>query len=143
VEQTYTTAELLQVSGLTETSFRALVARGHFVPSAGKPGTGYAHAHSRTDVLQARILARLRQVGVPAHRAALFWPLVLGTVDRPNAFLILAPNEDDTDTIFRLVREGEEAAWDHHDAPAVAAVVNIGAVMREVMAKLKALRGIQ
>ncbi len=140
-EPRYTTAELLFVAGLTETNLRALIARGYMVPSLGRPGRGASLDYTPLDVLQARFIFMARRVGVPLRRCAALWtPVCAAITGDPNRFLIIAHRDDDSDTDFKLLRLGDDAGWDHDDAPAVAAVINLRGLMRDVAAKLLALR---
>ena len=139
MEPSYTTAQLLEVSGLTHGNFKQLIGRGHLRLSKGRPGSGQHYRHDKTDVLQARLLSRLGHVGVVPHRAAMFWNIVSATLHHPEALLLLSPREDGSDTDFRLVLPGGDAGMEHPDAPGVLAVINIGALKREVLARLDAL----
>jgi len=117
------------------------VNRGHIVLSGGKPGHGARPAHTPLDVLQARLLVKLGRVGVPPHRAAMFWPVL----QRPllafsQGLLLLSPREDGSDTDFRVVLPGDSPGWDMPDAPGVMAVINLAALKRDVMTRLVAMR---
>ena len=140
----FSTAELLEVTGLTATNFKQLVARHHLVlSSGGRVGSGRPRVHSAQDVLQASLLVELGRIGVTPRRASLFWWHCI----RPNlhwddALLLLHPRTDESDLDYRLVlRDGDgDDGLDREDAPAVLALVNIAAVKRRVAAKLTALR---
>ena len=135
----YGTSDLLRVSGMDHPRFKMLVGRGQIRLSGGYPGTGHAHRHTKVDVLQARLFVKLSQVGVTPRRAAMFWPLVENTLHHPEALLILAKRDDDADVDFRLVLPGGDVEMEREDAPCVCTVINIGALKREVLARLDAL----
>ena len=69
----------------------------------------------------------------------MLWPLVENTLHHPEALLILAKRDDDADVDFRLVLPGGDVEMEREDAPCVCTVINIGALKREVLARLDAL----
>lgn len=136
----YSTPDLLRVSKLNTPHFKQLVGRGQLRLSGEQhPGTGRPHRHTKEDLLQALLFKRLGQAGVTPRRAAMFWPLVQSALHHPEALLVVAKRDDDSDVDFRLVLPGGDAEMEHQDAPSVCTVISIGALKREVLARLDGL----
>ena len=140
MNRTYTTAELVDVAGVTLKAFHQWVNRRQLVLSSGpRIGSGYTRAHSATDVLQAAVLAELGRLGVGPRRAAMVWAMaVVPNLDR-NAIILMAPRDDDADLDVRVVLPDGDDGLDRADAPAAFAALNLGLLKSRVAAKLAAL----
>lgn len=135
----YTTAELIEASGLTLEHYKQMVRRGQLVLSAGRVGTGRSQGHSDTDALQAAFLAHLARLGIGPRRAAMVWQMAaVPNLDR-EAMILMAPRPDDSDLDVRVVLPGGDDGLDRDDAPAAFAALNLGLLQSRVAAKLAAM----
>ena len=139
MSRTYTTAELVEASGLAAGHYKQMVRRGQLVLSAGRVGTGRSQAHSPTDVLQAAFLAHLARLGIGPQRAALVWQMAGVPNLHREAVILMAPRDDDSDLDVRVVLPGGSDGLDQPDAPAAFAALNLGLLKSRVAAKLAAM----
>ena len=141
-EDTYTTTELLHVSGLAAGNFKQLVNRDQLVLSGGKRvGSGNARLHTKTDVLQAAFISHLARIGITPRRIRMTWAMcVVPNLAEPELLILFAPRADDSDLDIRLVFPGQDGGMDRDDAPPVFSVLDLGRLKRQVGAKLANLR---
>ena len=135
----YTTAEVVEASGLTLQHYKQMVRRGQLVLSAGRVGTGHSQGHTATDALQAAFLAHLARLGVGPRRAARVWQMAGVSNLHREAVILMAPRDDDSDLDVRVVLPGGSDGLDQPDAPAAFAALNLGLLKSRVAAKLAAL----
>ena len=137
---TYTTAQLLEVSGATPSMLKQWIARRHIGLSSGLyHGHGIPRAHTQEDVLQAALLVTLGRVGIGPKRASMVWSMaVVPNLHRPDALILCGPRPDDSDLDVRVIQAGEDDGLDRDDAPDVFAALQLGLFKRRVAAKLAA-----
>lgn len=137
----YTTAEVVEASGLGMHHYKQMVRRGQLVLSAGRVGTGHSQPHTETDALQAAFLAHLARLGIGPRRGAMVWAMAaLPNLDR-DAMILMAPRSDNSDLDVRVVLPGGDDGLDVDVAPAAFAALHLGRLRRNVAAKLAALPG--
>ena len=138
---TYTTAQLLSVSGATPSMLKQWITRRHISLSSGfYHGHGVPRAHTREDVLQAALIVQLGRVGIGPKRAGMVWCMaVVPNLHRPDALILFGPRDDDSDLDVRVVLPGQDDGLDRDDAPDLFAALQLGLFKRRVAAKLAVL----